>query len=482
MDLNRKLIFISHANPEDNEFTLWLVSRLSALGYLVWSDLTKLLGAEVFWKNIEDAIRNHAAKVIVVLTRSAQQKDGVLDEVNLAVSIERTMSYPHFVVPIRLDDLPFHDISPNLARKNIIDFSKDWAEGFGQLLKVLERDKVGREQDLSTQQIAIWIENIRAGYQKVVAEPQQLMTNYVEFMQLPENLNFYKVGLPNDVLRLRFQSFTYPLYHYQGMVATFASSEDMNDFLAQDQYAALAYQIPVLSILNNESHNLSELKRPEAVHMLSFLIRTAWDKTMEMKGLRAYELASGRKAWFAENGYRSNNVIKYFDLNGIERRKSLVGRSEKRKAFWHFAIDGWPTIGKEPTLMLRPHVVFTEDGKTQFSVQSRMHRLRRGFCRNWWNPRWRDLILAYTTMLSDEYQTIKLKVGSEQFFFINSRPALFNSPVSVSGLSKTYVPVDETDSQLDELSEGFGWDIDEENDDLTLDTDESIEAENRDKP
>jgi hypothetical protein len=73
MSGDRKLVFISHANPENNNFTLWLASRLTAEGYLVWSDFTRLFGAEIFWEDIQDAIRNHAAKVVVVLSRSAQQ-------------------------------------------------------------------------------------------------------------------------------------------------------------------------------------------------------------------------------------------------------------------------------------------------------------------------------------------------------------------------------------------------------------------------
>ena len=35
----RDAIFISHANPEDNEFTVWLGARLTAAGYEVWADV-----------------------------------------------------------------------------------------------------------------------------------------------------------------------------------------------------------------------------------------------------------------------------------------------------------------------------------------------------------------------------------------------------------------------------------------------------------
>ena len=46
-------IFISHATPEDNEFTIWIASRLEMLGYKVWIDKKELLGGERFWPTIQ---------------------------------------------------------------------------------------------------------------------------------------------------------------------------------------------------------------------------------------------------------------------------------------------------------------------------------------------------------------------------------------------------------------------------------------------
>lgn len=34
----RDTLFISHATPEDNEFAIWIGSRLEMLGYKVWID------------------------------------------------------------------------------------------------------------------------------------------------------------------------------------------------------------------------------------------------------------------------------------------------------------------------------------------------------------------------------------------------------------------------------------------------------------
>ena len=69
----RDIIFLSHANPEDNEFTLWLALRLSSEGYPVWCDLTKLLGGEDFWQNIENELRERTVKLLYVLSRIYHQ-------------------------------------------------------------------------------------------------------------------------------------------------------------------------------------------------------------------------------------------------------------------------------------------------------------------------------------------------------------------------------------------------------------------------
>jgi hypothetical protein len=61
--VSRDMLFISHANAEDNDFTRWLALQLAKDGYGVGCDLTKLLGGENFWKDAEDAIRTRTIKI-----------------------------------------------------------------------------------------------------------------------------------------------------------------------------------------------------------------------------------------------------------------------------------------------------------------------------------------------------------------------------------------------------------------------------------
>ena len=122
----RNLIFVSHANPEDNVFARWLSLRLASEGYRVWCDLTRLLGGEDFWVDIEAALRDHAIKLVYILSRNSNQKDGPLQELHIGQTVANTENLKDFVIPMRLDDLPFRDMNIQLARLNAIDLSEGW--------------------------------------------------------------------------------------------------------------------------------------------------------------------------------------------------------------------------------------------------------------------------------------------------------------------------------------------------------------------
>jgi hypothetical protein len=130
----RQLVFISHANPEDNEFASWLGTRLTAAGYDVWADVFRLVGGEAFWRDIGQAIREHAAIVIVAVSRNSYRKDGVLNEIALAVATGRKIQKSSFVTPVRLDDLRFSDFPEEIIRLNAIDFAGNWADGLSRVL------------------------------------------------------------------------------------------------------------------------------------------------------------------------------------------------------------------------------------------------------------------------------------------------------------------------------------------------------------
>jgi hypothetical protein len=82
-----------------------------------------------------------------------------------------------------------------------------------------------------------------------------------------------------------------------------------------------------------------------------------------------------------------------------------------------------------------------------------MHALRRGFCRNWWNDRWRDLTAAYLTFLAGGEETISFPAGGGAEVRIMGSMTRLTSPVSVQEPESPEVAEDdiELDINDDEL-------------------------------
>ena len=62
----RNRIFISHATPDDNDFTKWLALKLVGMGYEVWCDILKLDKGIDFRGSIEKETRDNTCKFLIV--------------------------------------------------------------------------------------------------------------------------------------------------------------------------------------------------------------------------------------------------------------------------------------------------------------------------------------------------------------------------------------------------------------------------------
>ena len=155
--MNRETIFISHATPEDNEFTIWLASKLELLGYTVWIDKEGLLGGEKFWEEIDSVIRNSAIKFLLVYSENILQKDdtgkrihgklknGVYKEYSLAESVSSQNNFTDFIQLLNIDGSTYN-LFIGADRLNQIPFYNNWAEGLRQVLKKLEKDNVVKSE------------------------------------------------------------------------------------------------------------------------------------------------------------------------------------------------------------------------------------------------------------------------------------------------------------------------------------------------
>jgi hypothetical protein len=185
----RNLVFISHANPEDNEFARWIGLQLTREGYTIWSDVTKLIGGESFWQNIEEAIREHTIKFLFVLSKASNCKQGPLDELHLAKTIAKAESLDDFIIPLRVDDLPFNEINVAIHRLNAIDFTRSWSQGLTGVLNKLIKDDVPKNvSQFNPSVVTSWWKAHCAGTGILRDEPEQYLSNWFPVHDLPQTI------------------------------------------------------------------------------------------------------------------------------------------------------------------------------------------------------------------------------------------------------------------------------------------------------
>lgn len=452
----RTLIFISHATPQDNDFTIWLGARLASAGYSVWSDVTKLIGGETHWDNIESAIRESAVKVVSLCSTVSVTKKGFKDELSLALAVERQHSLADFVIPIRLDNLDYPDFPAEIIRRNVIDFSQTWQEGLGKLVKKLELDDVPRTATTDTDALSAWSTSLLKIDRDVSIADEMLLSNLLRVVQAPAAINVHltKPG----VVAPSSQSLPSPAETKAQYTFSFARLGQ--SYPSQFEHFS---QLDLEHFLEGGVDATLSLNRQDARNIVSSLLRQAWGRYAESKGLLNQRFANGRVSYFlpAEDGATSKRTS-FKGPEGITGNRALNGYSPKNKVYWHYAPELLPVLGKELIFSVAPHVIFTEDGKTPLSDVGRAHRLRRSFCKSWWQDRWRDLMLAYLAHLTDGKNRFEIPLSESLSLVLSTEPSLFICPVTASA------PVDASEDDEDDDPDVNEPDIDHD-DDETLD-------------
>lgn len=440
----RELVFVSHATPQDNEFTLWLGARLACAGYSVWSDVTKLIGGETHWDNIETAIRDHAVKVVSVCSTVSVTKKGFRDELSLALAVEKQHSFSDFVIPIRLDDLAYSSFPAEIIRRNGIDFSQAWQEGLGKLIKKFELDNVPRMSAEDTDALSAWSKSFLGIDQDVSTAEEILVRNALPVILAPAAINVHqrKTGAqlpPADML-------SWPAECKGQWLISFAGAEQI-DSSSVERFS----QIELLHFIDSGGRGALSLGRQDARNIVSSILRQAWGRYAQSKGLLGQRFANGRVGYFlpAEDGGSKRTSFK--GPTGISGSRALNGFSPKNKVYWHYAPELLPVLGKSLTFWIAPHVVFTEDGKTPLSDAARAHRLRRRFCKNWWQDRWRDMMLAYLAHLADGMDSLEVPLSESFNLVLSAHPALFVCPVTAAAPTVESTDDDADDPDIGEL-------------------------------
>lgn len=427
-----------------------------AAGYSVWADIFRLVGGEAFWRNIGTAIKQDSAAVVVVLSRSSYQKEGVLDEIAMAVATARKLQKPEFVIPIRVDDLPYDEFPEQLVRSNAIDFSKNWAEGIMQLQDALAKAQVPKSDRMEASALNALrsFKLLQSG--AIAAASEQIASNWLPIIQLPETINFCRFGASSKVVRETLAGFKTPIVPLERLGLTFSDAATIMLDETSEIDVEAAYQFDVAKFLSGKQQRGPEVRARDASNMIVNLLRQAWENHLASKGMKPYPFANST-GWYVPLDLLDGNRSTYTDITGKSRWKRLVGRSEKRNVYWHFAVTAFASLDNQPHITLRPQIVFTTDGSKPLDSKARAATLRRSFCKNWWNDRWHGLLQAFVSFAAAGGDTFEMPLGGGRAAEVGGRLIQFNSGLAITG--DTITNLDESDAdtetEADVLDDGL---------------------------
>ncbi len=451
---DRSVVFISHANPENNAITAWLGSRLSAAGYEIWTDLTRLLGGEEMWLDIDDALRFHARKVIVLLSRAAvdPSKEGVRAEIDRAAAYRKQLDDRRFVIPVKIDDVPYDDLPPTIGNRTVIDASENPAAALTTILKILGEDSVPRSDTPSRTELLRWQQAFAPENHEPESADDSLVTNWYPAIGLPTNIHFYEIGRPlkNAVKEPATIASAHPLpmiAHWRRLVS-FADWDEVQEPIVDTTPVKLDHSMPIEKFLSGGDDKISFEKGVPGKY-LSSLIRQAWDRFAEDAGLSSFMLSEKTAAWYVPKGAVEGDKTTFQRVSGVKGWRKLYGVYGARERDWHFGATGKLMLGETFRLKLTPHIVYTDpDGEKPATAS-----YRRAHCKLWFNAKWRDLLYAYVALLADDENTLALPLGRNAIATFNATPLDVSLPVRPAQAV-------EKETSVSEVDDGDAADID----------------------
>ncbi len=430
----RDMVFISHANPEDNEVTRWLALQLARAGYAVWCDLTKLLGGENFWNDIQAALRERTTKFIFVLSRNSNTKLGSLNELELATKVARTQKLTDFILPVWIDDLSASEFDIRIGTIGAVRFQEGWARGLDQLLKKLEQDGVPKNAGFNPSAVSSWWrQHVSAGL-GLKNEPETLFTNWYPIG--PAALHFHELGRTSVGPIEVASNLPYPAVVNKQYLVSFAPATAFDGLLGPSIFIRSSATRTICAPDPSEDSRLWTFA--EERQGIANLLRQAWVALVERRKLPKYEFANGGLAFYFTKDMLPDDRAWFSDSSGCRSWRAVVGYKTLKKLeqgteilrYWHFALQAKPSTSPFIGYTMKPHVLFSDDGQAIWESKRRLHRARRSQCRGWWNDRWRDLLFGATASLADEDGVIGFPVGPEETLSISCHPLALTSPVS----------------------------------------------------
>jgi hypothetical protein len=443
----RAAIFISHANPQDNAFTLWLGAKLAALGYEVWADVLRLKGGDDWQRKLEQALRQRTRKVLLVANAAAVDKQGVRNELQIANDFAKSIGDNEFIIPLRLGafDAPFL-----IAQAQYIDFEKSWAAGLKELLELIETIPHAPSEDKN----AVW-RTVQQIHGKTIAHtPEILRSNWLCVESLPRYVYAYgfRSGLPEKLATDAMAEAPWPLVLFGDRAfLSCAAFDDLQPHFGTALPIIAHGRIGTGRFLD-QGWKAKDIGVRDARNLFAFLVHQGLEKRFRARGLKAYEMANAQLAWWADIDTAPTTKIA-FRWPGVLGLRQIQGRSDKRAMHWHYGVSAAFRSVPVRHVRLAGRLIFSPDGREPYDAPQRMHRLRRSFAKAWRNPRWRDMLLAFLFWLAEGAAQLSIPLGSKAILTLTLPPLHWTAPISIPVTVEDAEPDDDDPSDDEDIPE-----------------------------
>lgn len=430
----RDTIFISHATPADNEFSIWIASRLEILGYKTWIDKEGLLGGERFWATIQKAI-DCSAKVLFVYSKNITTQDGILkqgieDEIEYAKSIAGQYGLKDFIIPLHIDD-SLYNLAIGLPNINHIPFDNNWADGLKQLIKKLEKDSVPKNFDSKKSSFSEWYENEYVSNCSIISTNELFYTSWWSVDNMPERFYMYQFSNAKQAKAIRDLNREIPISLLSNVLSSF--DENLNYLVERDGETIevqpeQTYSFSLNDILSGFDSEKFPQHRDAENHFKRLLYCTI-SNLLRYKGLWKYEMSNKRLAYFLPKYDNHRRIVYTYPFSTIKKSKSILGKFEDIGT-WHYAISIQTILFPFVGFSIKSHILFTSDGFKIIDDDKKLHSYRRRKGKRFFNEQWRDLQLAFLQQLKDKDGDIKIKVSlDDQILKMKEWPETFWSEV-----------------------------------------------------
>jgi hypothetical protein len=310
----------------------------------------------------------------------------------------------------------------------------------------------------------------------ISSRPERLISSWLAIEAMPERVTFYdfRGSISHGAALGAIRSSPVPVAQFNRGFLSFAPLPQLQDHFGPDLPLKVITDCPTDEFLQNGWSDPNILVH-DARAKFTDLARQGLNTFFGAEGLRPFELASERRTWWPTLALATLSQRSFTWPDGPSGRRKLVGRSIKRRFYWHYGVSCWANNAPVPHMRVAGHVIFTSDGHSVISDEARrLHRLRRSFCKSWRNDKWRDLLLAFWHWLSDGALATEIPMGEGVALQLRLPPIMWEAPFGIeTAEDQERIDVDGDDE--DEQEDGEDFQEDDEVigiDDDEIDTDE----------